>query len=660
MPINTSKLIAAPVLQDLLVDKGGKPMANGTITLYHDLNRSFLKNWYYQTGTPGQYTWLPLPNPLTLSAAGTICDINGVDTIPFYYPYSETDETVSDPYYIVILSSDQQTEITRANFPFNRTAGGTATTGTAFNNLIVNNGFWRNLFSNTVNGSATGTALNSIVAIDTNGNYAATVAPSQHDGFSMPDILFIKNNITATDTLTFTAFPLELDQPIPNSLVPEYYVNHVSNANGGSGETEKYYQFPISLHINTLSSMPYTVSIQAQNVTGATTITLKILQFTGTGTVSPAPYTVAQKDITLTTAWAQYSLTDIFPPTAGLTLGNGADDALYLQIWIPLNAAYTVNFTKPCLYLTSDELPAIEFETYDQVDAIINSPRTGDVRTSLNSFYPFGWIPMNDGSIGNSSSNASARANIDTWPLFNLLWQLFQPFNNGTTNPLGQMLDSTGAAVTYGASAIADYSANKAIIVTTVQGRVIMGTVPFSAVLGGGFKQGVVITNSGGNILASGTNGNFYFQGQPIYFVATVFPANIVANTIYYVTNLNIAGGGSFNIATTYANAIAGTPVLAYGSAGTVVDVVMDTTGSQSGQYAHTQLLPELVNHTHDPLTSGAVFGDPKSATGALATSLGTGLVQDATTGGVTGIPVTQSPFNIVQPTAFFNLFIKM
>ena len=46
--------------------------------------RTTLKNWYYQTGTAGAYTYEALPNPLTLSAAGTVCDDNGADVIPFF------------------------------------------------------------------------------------------------------------------------------------------------------------------------------------------------------------------------------------------------------------------------------------------------------------------------------------------------------------------------------------------------------------------------------------------------------------------------------------------------------------------------------------------------------------------------------------------------
>ena len=121
MAINPDLLIAAPMLQDSFVDKDGTPMAGGTITCYQDNSRTTLKNWYYQSSNfadaSGKYTFSPLPNPLTLSAAGTITDINGVDTIPFFYPYSEIDQTQPQPYYITIVNQAQTNQITRPNFP---------------------------------------------------------------------------------------------------------------------------------------------------------------------------------------------------------------------------------------------------------------------------------------------------------------------------------------------------------------------------------------------------------------------------------------------------------------------------------------------------------------------------------------------------------------
>jgi len=82
-------------------------MSGGIVTCYRDNSKTTLKNWYYQSSNfadaSGNYTFSALPNPLTLSAAGTICDINGVDTIPFFYPYDENDQTQSQPYYITIV-----------------------------------------------------------------------------------------------------------------------------------------------------------------------------------------------------------------------------------------------------------------------------------------------------------------------------------------------------------------------------------------------------------------------------------------------------------------------------------------------------------------------------------------------------------------------------
>src|SRR5271165_176276 len=118
MPINTSLLIAAPMLQDVLIDdQTGLPLVNGTITLYQDNSRTTYKNWYYQSGSPGAYTYITLPNPLTLSAAGTIVDNNGNDTIPFYYPYDEITGAF-EPYYIVVQDQFGAQKFVRQNFPF--------------------------------------------------------------------------------------------------------------------------------------------------------------------------------------------------------------------------------------------------------------------------------------------------------------------------------------------------------------------------------------------------------------------------------------------------------------------------------------------------------------------------------------------------------------
>jgi hypothetical protein len=471
-----SQLISSPTLQDLIVSKLGIALSNGIITFYES-DMITLKNWYYQSGTgEGPFTYLAGPNPMVLSAAGTFVDVNGNDVIPFWNPWSETDPTISQPYFIKVQDQYGIEEFIRSNFPFGANgngSGGGGTTGgvQTLDNFVLNNRFWRNIGPTTFNASTL--SNNFTTAYNSSGNYYyVTLAPSQNDGFSMPDFNYIKDNNTATEAITFTPFPATAGQTLTNDITPEYYINHTTTV-AGTGETLKTYQFPISFHVETLDSVPATFTIQGMTVTGNPTITFSIYQFLGTGVASVSP-PVVKGTITLTNTWQKWPLTFTFPSTVGQILSGTGDDALYLQINMPRNTLCNLNFTLPTIVLGSI-LPTNSFQTYDQIDTIIAKPRTGDVRSSLNNVYYFGWIPMNNGSIGNALSNvaagasASTRANIDTWPLFNLLWNAV-----GATN--APLYTSSGVLTSYGASAYADFNANNRIQVTPSLGQVIAGT----------------------------------------------------------------------------------------------------------------------------------------------------------------------------------------
>lgn len=665
MPIDTALLIAAPILQDYLVDKTGIPMAGGTITCYHDNSRTTLKNWYYQSGTPGNYTYIPLDNPLTLSAAGTIQDTNGVDTIPFFYPYSETNSNILDPYYITIVNFFKTNVITRANFPFIGTTSGNVNFSTSFNNIVINGGFWRNAAPNTINMTPyTSISLGSVTS--------AIVAPSQHDGFRTPDINFIKNSTGATEEATFVPFPLSNTPVIKNSIVPEYYLNHTCSG-ATTGETQKCYQFPISLHVNTLANVPFTVSIDAQNDptngssgVGQNVISLSILQDTGTGTTSPAPIVI--DSITVNSTWTTYTFTGVFPGTSGLTLGKGSDDALYLQVNLPLNLTFSINFTKPSIFLTTNAISTNDFQTYDQVDSIINSPRTGDIRISANSFYPYGWVPMNDLLIGISNTHSSVayvRANEDTWPLFNLLYTLAKPYDTGSTfNPICQLFTVGSSSVTpinYSGNAYNDFIGNSgqnALQLTKAMGRALLGGVPAIALGSGTWTQTVNFSNSGGNLLCTVSDvssgyATYFYQGQPVAFTGSL-PSSLITTFVYYVTSIS---GNTFELSTTYAGSIAGSGIVMF-AAGGPATIVSSIQGTILGEYAHAQSLNELYNHTHNPGSPGTSFVE--GGTGSLTINPGAGISSSiATTGGVTG-EGTQVPFNVTQPGTYYNMYIKL
>lgn len=84
-----SRYVVAPVLEQAFIDKkSGLPLANGIITFYQDKQRTVLKPIYTLSGDPS-HTYVALPNPLRLSAVGTMQDANGNNVLPYYFPYDE-------------------------------------------------------------------------------------------------------------------------------------------------------------------------------------------------------------------------------------------------------------------------------------------------------------------------------------------------------------------------------------------------------------------------------------------------------------------------------------------------------------------------------------------------------------------------------------------
>ena len=97
---------------------------------------------------------------------------------------------------------------------------------------------------------------------------------------------------------------------------------------------------------------------------------------------------------------------------------------------------------------------------------------------------PSGCVIPNGGTIGNASSGATTRANADTSDLFAFYWRL----TNNTDYPIQ---DSAGAVTTRGASAAADFAANKRLPLPNIQdGDALLAAVSSS-----------VLTSSVGEVL---------------------------------------------------------------------------------------------------------------------------------------------------------------
>lgn len=406
-----------------LVDTTGRPLAGGSIQTFESLNKTIEKNVYQDPAG-----LIPWPNPLVFTEEGQ-------SPGAIYW----ADDTA---YFIIARDSDGNIVWTQDNFIPTGGGGGSTTVYLTLDNQIVNNAFWRNV------GSVSGAG---------GFNTDLVIAPGCHDGIASPDITFFKNANTATDTITFVEFN-DGDIPMGTDVTPIYYLNYVSNS--GVGETQKWFKFPISANAKNLEQLAITATIWGQNVSGDTDIQIFFYQNFGEGGSPSAPViTPIGSTITTDGNWAKYNVTGNVPSVGGKTFGTNSNGYIALLVGMPTAAATEINFTKPCMYLGSN-FPTNDYTSFDKTNAIISSPRTGDVRTSLNTFSPWGWVPLNDGTIGSASSGATTRKNQDTYFLYKLIW-------NGVSDTYAPVSGGRGV------SAAADFAANKPMALTKQLGRVI-------------------------------------------------------------------------------------------------------------------------------------------------------------------------------------------
>lgn len=119
MALDERYMISGPLNQYFVDKNTGLPLASGTITFYRDDSRAVLKDVYQLSGTPGNYSYVALPNPITLSAVGTVQNGAGDNEVIYYYPYIEDADgnLVIDLYYIECRSSGGVLQWTREAWP---------------------------------------------------------------------------------------------------------------------------------------------------------------------------------------------------------------------------------------------------------------------------------------------------------------------------------------------------------------------------------------------------------------------------------------------------------------------------------------------------------------------------------------------------------------
>lgn len=162
-----SRYITSSDLTQYFVNKRtGEALAFGKLYFYRENARNEAKPVFQLvqgSNNPNQYSYVELPNPLTLSATGTPCDDSGNNIVFYYYPFDENGEV--DLYYVECYDSDGifagSLQFTREAWPFPNVGGSDITVNNSgiVSNQIMNPGFTEVLFeapSLDINYSGTG------------------------------------------------------------------------------------------------------------------------------------------------------------------------------------------------------------------------------------------------------------------------------------------------------------------------------------------------------------------------------------------------------------------------------------------------------------------------------------------------------------------------
>lgn len=314
------RYVIAPSLEQYYVDKDtGLPLANGVVTFYKDQARTELKPIYTISGSPPNYTYVQLPNPVTLSAVGTFQDGGGNNVIPYYFPFDDSGNV--ELYYITVYSEGAVLQFTREGWP-NFSAPSSGESDSNLVNYVPNGQF---LLHNNI--PATSTTLAGQVTQPT------TFIAQGGWSFDRP---------MASTSTDFVLFP-RYNSPISNPTGSPRYAVRVSTTVTGAGDLFKDLRLKFK-DVNKFANSTQTFSFTGQTNTSTNlSLTILLIKNYGTGG-SPEDSTV------ISTIMIQNSPSIInqvinFGDNIGKVIGPNNDDYIQIAIRLPLSFIFDATFT---------------------------------------------------------------------------------------------------------------------------------------------------------------------------------------------------------------------------------------------------------------------------------------------------------------------------
>lgn len=295
-------------------------------------------------------------------------------------------------------------------------------------------------------------------------------------------------------------------------------------------------------------------------------------------------------------------------PTTNLDSGTDSPAAARADL---LGAVQAVNS------MMTDPLPLA------QVPAAALVP-TGALLPYVGGTAPTGYVFANGMTIGSAASGATGRANADTSALFAQLW----------ANTANTELAVSGGR---GASAVADFAANKTITVPDMRGRTVAGTDTMGTTAAGRLQVSLTGTTTAGSAVITAISSTAALAVGMAVFGATM-PAGATIASIDSGTQVTLVTGTGVTAGTATA--------LRFG--------FMDPQAIAAAGGAHVQTLttPQIPAHTHTLTGTNVSAVGAGAGNGIFNNSANLPLTSNSTGGG-------QAHSN-VQPTLVAPWIIKL